>query len=151
MKRACIALSSFLIGALVTIGVVLAYQYWLSPRPQNLEFAFPPYTSTTRVWLENDANQHVRACVVIDGNTFMLADLPGKSLFNPHAGVKAGLMLDPGNHDVKVLGNGQELGKMTLSQQDGITNHLSIYVDQVKGSRDITCKIQNRTNIYGGM
>lgn len=151
MKRIYVALLSSLLGALVTIGVALAYRYWLSPGRQKLEFEFPPYTSTTRIWLENKSNQHIRACVVIDGNTFMFADLPGKSLFNPPAGVKAGFMLDPGNHDLKVLGNGQELGGVTLSQQDGITNNLSIYLQQEKGSGAITCIIQNGTNVYGGL
>ena len=108
MKRIYVALLSSLLGALVTIGVALAYRYWLSPGRQKLEFEFPPYTSTTRIWLENKSNQHIRACVVIDGNTFMFADLPGKSLFNPPAGVKAGFMLDPGNHraDSSGIGHG---------------------------------------------
>lgn len=151
MKRIYLALLSFLLGTLVTIGVALAYGYWLSPAREKLEFAFPPYTTTTRVWLENETVHHIRACVVIDGSTSMFADLPGRALFRPRAGIKAGLTLDPGNHDVQVLGNGQELGKVTLSQQDGITNHLSIYLGQGKRSGALTCRIQNRTNVYGGL
>lgn len=151
MKRIYLALLSFLLGALVSVGVALAYLYRLSPGREKLEFAFPPYASTTRVWLENEASQHIRACVLINGNTFMFADLPGKSLFSPHAGVKAGFMLDPGIYDVKVLGNGEQVGQASLLQQDGITNHLSIYLGQAGHSGTITCRIQNRTNVYGGL
>jgi len=151
MKRLYLALLSFFLGALLTSGVALAFGYWLSPAREKLEFAFPAYATTTRVWLENESIHHIRACVVIDGSTSIFADLPGKSFFGPRAGVKAGLALAPGNHDVQVLSNGQKLGHLTLSQQDGITNHLSIYFGQGKPSGASTCRIQNRTNVYGGL
>jgi hypothetical protein len=158
----------FLAGLLggLCLGLLAAWLFYISWRinhtPPYFYDKIPSSQSRLHIDLFNSCEVPIDAVVLLDGKSIMGGLISGKGPFlfftkipflhnRPFPainGFSSGLSPELGKHEISVrTSNAGLLAKQYLTQEIGITNYISIYVqDRFVGTNRFSCNIFVRTN-----
>jgi len=160
MKAPRVYILCFLVAgaALVILGLPHLRSQWLAqPASASVEDQMPAFNGTLQIWLSSTRSDSIRAIVLLDGESIMLADLPNRRLkarlLSCEYGAKSAFSPALGKHQLAVLVSGVgEVATQEFIQSTNNTNFMSIYVNNTApGTTRPDCRIILRTNLIGGM